>query len=242
LSAWFDKVQADFYQNFIQDNRWHLMWRGLGVTLRITLGALVIGICIGILISIVRSTYDKTIETTRPGFGKVLLIFFNALCRIYLSVIRGTPVFVQLLIIYFIILASSNNGLLIATLTFGINSGAYVAEIIRGGIMSVDSGQMEAGRSLGFNYIQTMWLIIIPQAIKNVLPALANEFITLLKETAISSYVAVKDLAAAVINIRGITYSAFMPLIALALIYFVIVKFLEWVFGKIERRLRTSEH
>jgi His/Glu/Gln/Arg/opine family amino acid ABC transporter permease subunit len=242
LSAWLSKVAADFSQNFIEDNRWRLMWNGLGVTLRITLGALVIGIIIGVLISIIRSTHDKTIETMRPGIGKFLLQFFNFICKVYLSIIRGTPVFVQLLIIYFVIFASSDRSVLIAMLTFGINSGAYVSEIIRSGIMSIDPGQMEAGRSLGFNYIQTMRFIILPQAFKNVLPALANEFITLLKETSIAGYVAVKDLAKAALSIRGITYSAFMPLIALALIYFIIVKFLEWIFGKLERRLRTSDH
>nr|WP_084726526.1 amino acid ABC transporter permease [Sporobacter termitidis] len=218
------------------------MLNGLGVTLRITLGALVIGIIIGILISIIRSTYDKTIDTMRPGPGKVLLRFFNTICRIYLSIIRGTPVFVQLLIFYFVIFVSASNGVLIAMLTFGINSGAYVSEIIRSGIMSIDAGQMEAGRSLGFNYIQTMRFIIIPQAFKNVLPALANEFITLLKETSIAGYVAVKDLAKAAMSIRGITYSAFMPLIGLALIYFILVKFLEWIFSMVERRLRNSDH
>jgi ABC-type amino acid transport system permease subunit len=157
-------------------------------------------------------------------------------------VIRGTPVVIQLMIMYYIIFASSRNGVLIAMLAFGINSGAYVAEIIRGGIMSVDRGQLEAGRSLGFNYVQTMRHVIIPQAMKSVLPALANEFIVLLKETSVSGYVAVKDLTKGGDIIRGVTYSAFMPLIAVALIYLVMVMFFTWLVGKLERRLRASDH
>ena len=164
------------------------------------------------------------------------------LCKIYLTVIRGTPVVIQLMIMYYIIFASSRNGVLIAMLAFGINSGAYVAEIIRGGIMSVDHGQLEAGRSLGFNYVQTMWHIIIPQAMKSVLPALANEFIVLLKETSVSGYVAVKDLTKGGDIIRGVTYSAFMPLIAVAVIYLIMVMFFTWLVGKLERRLRNSDH
>ena len=166
----------------------------------------------------------------------------NAVCKLYLTVIRGTPVVIQLMIIYYVIFASSNNGVAVAMLAFGINSGAYVAEIIRGGIMSVDRGQLEAGRSLGFNYVQTMRHIIIPQAMKSVLPALANEFIVLLKETSVSGYVAVKDLTKGGDIIRGVTYSAFMPLIAVAVIYLIMVMFFTWLVGKLERRLRNSDH
>ncbi|MCF0120568.1 MAG: amino acid ABC transporter permease, partial [Oscillospiraceae bacterium] len=165
-----------------------------------------------------------------------------ALARVYLTIIRGTPVVVQLLIIYYVVFASSNNGVLVAAFAFAINSGAYVAEIIRSGIMSIDAGQFEAGRSLGFNYIQTMWYIIIPQAIKNVLPALVNEFITLLKETSVSGYVAVQELTKGGDIIRGVTYVSFMPLIAVAIIYLVIVMLFTWLLGKLERRLRASEH
>ena len=175
------------------------------------------------------------------GFKKGLMGFLNAVAKVYLTVIRGTPVVIQLLIIYFVIFASSDNGVVIAALAFGINSGAYVAEIVRGGIMSIDRGQMEAGRSLGFNYIETMRYIIIPQAFKNVLPSLANEFIALLKETSVSGYVAVMDLTRAGNIIRGKTFSAFMPLIAVALIYLAMVMVLTYFVGILERRLRNSE-
>ena len=166
----------------------------------------------------------------------------NAISKLYLTVIRGTPVVVQLMIIYYIIFASSRNGIAIAMLAFGINSGAYVAEIVRGGIMSIDAGQFEAGRSLGFNYVQTMRYIIIPQVFKNVLPTLANEFIVLLKETSVSGYVAIRDLTKAGDIIRGVTYSPFMPLIGVALIYLTLVIFFTWLVGKLERRLRDSDH
>ncbi|UOO38794.1 amino acid ABC transporter permease [Oscillospiraceae bacterium CM] len=218
------------------------MAKGLVVTLEITFGALVLGIVIGIVISIIRATHDKTIETMRPSLGKAALKLFNAVSKIYLTLFRGTPVVVQLLIFYFIIFSASDNGVMIAILTFGINSGAYVAEIFRGGIMSIDRGQMEAGRSLGFNYVQTMWHIIIPQAFKNVLPPLASEFITLLKETSVAGYIAIRDITKAAITIRGATYSPFMPLIALALIYLILVMFFTWLVGILERRLRSSDH
>ena len=175
------------------------------------------------------------------GFKKGVMTFLNAIAKVYLTVIRGTPVVIQLLIIYFVIFASSDNGVVIAALAFGINSGAYVAEIVRGGIMSIDKGQMEAGRSLGFNYIETMRYIIIPQAFKNVLPSLANEFIALLKETSVSGYVAVVDVTRAGNIIRGQTFSAFMPLIAVAIIYLVMVMVLTYFVGVLERRLRNSE-
>ena len=160
----------------------------------------------------------------------------------YLTVIRGTPVVVQLMIMYYIIFASSKNGVAVATLAFGLNSAAYVAEIIRSGIMSIDNGQFEAGRSLGFNYVQTMWHIILPQSFKNVLPALANELITLLKETSVAGYVAVVDLTKGGDIIRGVTYSPFMPLIFVALIYLIIVVVLTKLVGILERRLRNSDH
>jgi His/Glu/Gln/Arg/opine family amino acid ABC transporter permease subunit len=242
LTEWFSDLKAEFILNFIDDNRWRYMWKGLGVTLEVTFFALILGICIGILVAIIRSTHDKTIDTMQPGVGRFFLRFFNVICKFYLTVIRGTPVVVQLLISYFIIFASSKNGVLIAILTFGINSGAYVAEIFRSGIMSIDVGQMEAGRSLGFNYIQTMRHIIIPQAFKNVLPALMNEFITLMKETSVAGYVSIQDLTKGADIIRGRTFSAFMPLIAAALIYLLLVMFFTWLVGKLERRLRNSDH
>ena len=241
IKLWFEDLKADFILNFIDEDRWRLLLSGLGNTLIITFFAVLLGIVLGVIVAAVRSTWDKNGSAMRPGFGKAALGFFNWLCKLYLTVIRGTPVVVQLLIMYFVIFAASNNKLLIAIIAFGINSGAYVAEIVRSGIMSIDPGQMEAGRSLGFNYGQTMLYIVLPQALKNVLPALANEFIVLLKETSVSGYIAVQDLTKAGDIIRGRTYSAFMPLIAVALIYLVMVIILSWLVGKLERRLRNSE-
>ena len=226
------KFSEDFKQNFIDANRWKYILNGLGVTLRVTLFAVLIGIAIGFIVAIIRSTYEKT------GKLKILNFFAN----IYLTVIRGTPVVVQLLIIYFVIFGAVRiDKVLVAVIAFGINSGAYVAEIVRGGIMSIDPGQMEAGRSLGFNYIQTMWHIIIPQAFKNVLPALGNEFIVLLKETSVAGYIALEDLTKGGDIIRSQTYSPFMPLLTVAAIYLAIVMLLSFLLKQLERRLRNSE-
>lgn len=241
IMTWFDSVKADFILNFIEKDRWKLLTTGLKNTLIITVFALLVGVVIGVLVATIRSSYDKTADDLH-GFGKGMLSFLNALCKIYLTVIRGTPVVVQLLIMYLIIMANVRNSLYVAIATFGINSGAYVAEIIRAGIASIDAGQMEAGRSLGFGYIKTMTYIIIPQAFKNVLPALLNEFIALLKETSVAGYVGIRDLTKAGESIRGQTYSAFMPLIFVALVYLGMVMLLTWLVGKLERRLRKSDH
>jgi len=230
-----------FYLAFIKDDRYMHLVTGLQNTLIVTFFALLLGVFLGVVVALVRSSWDKTHETMRPGFGKGILRFFNALCKVYLTVIRGTPVVVQIMIIFFVIMASSNNKILAGVIAFGINSGAYVAEIIRSGIMSIDNGQNEAGRSLGFNYTQTMIFIILPQAFKNVLPALANEFIVLLKETAVAGYVGLTDLTRGANIIRSITYQSFMPLIGVALIYLAMVMFFTWLVGKLERRLRNSE-
>lgn len=233
MSQWIQDFIDKFYLNFIKDGRWHYITRGLGTTLKITVMAVLLGIVIGFVVAIIRSTHDKT--------GKLKLP--NLICRIYLTVIRGTPVVVQLLIIYFVVFASVDvDKLFVAVIAFGINSGAYVAEIVRGGIMSIDKGQMEAGRSLGFNYTQTMLHIIIPQAFKNVLPALGNELIVLLKETSVSGYIAMEDLTKGGDIIRSQTYDAMMPLLAVAAIYLVIVMFFEFLVGRLERRLRNSDH
>lgn len=237
----FSDIKADFRLNFIVDERWRYLTSGLANTLKITFFAVILGICIGTVVAIVRSSYDKAASEMRPGVGKIILSVLNFICKIYLTVIRGTPVVVQLMIMYYIIFASSRNSMMVAVLAFGINSGAYVAEIIRSGIMSVDGGQSEAGRSLGFNYVQTMWHIIIPQALKNVLPALANEFIVLLKETSVAGYVTIRDLTMGGNIIRAATYSPFMPLFAVALTYLVIVIFFTWLIGKLERRLKNSD-
>lgn len=232
---------SDFENNFISDNRYMYIVKGLGVTFEVTFFAVLLGIVLGVIVALVRSSYDTLKEELKGGFGKAVLYFFYKLCGIYLTVIRGTPVVVQLMIIYFVIFASSNNKIMVAILAFGINSGAYVAEIIRGGIMSIDKGQFEAGRSLGFGYVRTMAFIIIPQAFKTVLPALANEFIVLIKETSVSGYVGLQELTKGGDIIRSRTYSAFMPLIAVAIIYLVIVMFFSWLVSLLERRLKNSE-
>lgn len=226
-------LQDRFYLNFIKDDRWMYIVDGLKVTLFVTFFAVLIGIVIGFLVATVRSTYDKT--------GKLKIL--NILCQIYLTVIRGTPVVVQLLIIYFVIFGNVNiDKIPVAIMAFGFNSGAYVAEIFRSGIMSIDGGQFEAGRSLGFNYVQTMRYIIMPQAFKNVLPALGNEFIVLLKETSVAGYIALQDLTKAGDIIRSRTYDAFMPLIAVALIYLAMVLIFTKLVNMLERRLRNSDH
>lgn len=237
IAEWFVNLFTNFrdrfIQNFVAEDRWRYITDGLGVTLKVTIAAVVLGIVLGFVIAIVRSTHDMT--------GKLKAA--NFICRVYLTVIRGTPVVVQLLIIYFVIFASVNiDKVVVAIIAFGINSGAYVAEIVRSGIMSIDKGQFEAGRSLGFNYAQTMIYIIIPQAFKNIFPALGNEFIVLLKETSVSGYIAMQDLTKGGDIIRSRTYDAFMPLIAVALIYLVLVMLLEFVFNKMERKMRNSDH
>ena len=225
--------QERFYLNFIKDDRWMYMWDGLKITLEVTLFATLLGIVLGFLVAIIRSTHDRT--------GKLKIM--NVLCQIYLTVIRGTPAVVQLLIMYFVIFGSVKgiSKVLVAVLAFGINSGAYVAEICRAGIMSIDIGQMEAGRSIGFSYGQTMWYIVLPQAFKNVLPALGNEFIVLLKETSISGYIALQDLTKGGDIIRSRTYDAFMPLIGVALVYLVLVLGFTKLVSMLERRLNQSE-
>ena len=227
---------------FITDNRWERFLTGLGNTLIITVFALLLGITISIIVAAIRSSYDKTIDSVHGTFKRAVFTAANAVCNVYLTVIRGTPVVVQLLIMYFIILASTRNGIIVACITFGVNSGAYVAEIIRGGIMSIDNGQFEAGRSLGFNYFKTMRYIIIPQTIKAVLPALANEFIALLKETSIAGYVGIVDLTKAGDIVRGVTFQPFVPLITVALIYLALVMLFTRLVAKLEKRLRASDH
>lgn len=229
LSSFWDSFQ----QNFIEKDRYQYLLDGVLVTLKITFFAVLLGILIGFIVGMVRSTYDNT--------GKLKVA--NAICKVYLTVIRGTPVVVQLLIMYYGIFATVNiNQVLVAILAFGINSGAYVAEIIRSGIMSIDPGQFEAGRSLGFNYIQTMRHVIMPQAVKNVLPALGNEFIVLLKETSVAGYIALQDLTKGGDIIRSQTYATFMPLLAVAAIYLVLVMIFSHFVQKLERRLNNGSH
>lgn len=220
-----------FSLNFIEKNRYQYLVSGIENTLLITVVAAAIGIVLGFLIAIIRSTYDTT------GHLKIL----NVICKLYLTVIRGTPTTVQLLIVYFVIFSSISRPMLSAFIAFGLNSAAYVAEIVRSGIMSIDPGQNEAGRSLGLSYPQTMAFIIIPQAFKNVLPALTNEFIVLLKETSICIAISLRDLTYGTQLISSQTYDYMFPLLAGAAIYLVIVVFLTWVFGKLERSLRKNE-
>ena len=241
MSAWFEDLKEQFILNFIEGDRWKWLLDGLKMTLHIAFFAVILGIVIGVAVAVIRSSWDQN-NHKMHGLSRAVMAVLNFTSKVYLTVIRGTPVVVQLMIMYYVIFASSTNARMVATLAFGINSGAYVAEIFRSGIMSIDKGQFEAGRSLGFNYIQTMWYIIAPQALKNVLPALCNEFIALLKETSVAGYVTITDLTRAGDLIRGRTFSAFMPLIAVALIYLALVMALTWLVGKLERRLRTSDH
>ena len=229
MSGFIEKL----YENFILESRWIYMVKGLGNTLLITLLAIILGIILGFVIAIVRSTHDKN------GTLKIV----NGICQVYLTVIRGTPVLVQLMLMFFAFLPAIgiHNPLVAAVIAFGLNSAAYVAEIVRSGIMSIDQGQFEAGRSLGFNYIQTMRYIIIPQAFKNVLPALANEFIVLLKETSVCGFITIIDLTRGASIIQSVTYEAFIPLMTAALIYLILVMILTSFVGKLERRLRVNE-
>ena len=234
-------IKDDFVLNFIKENRWKYLTDGLKITLEVTFFAVILGIVLGSVIAIIRSTYDTNYESMKSKVGKAVLKILNLVAKIYLTVIRGTPVVVQLMIMYYVIFAASKNKVPIAILSFGINSGAYVAEIIRSGIMAIDRGQFEAGRSLGFNYIQTMIYIIVPQAFKNVIPTLGNEFIVLLKETAVCGYIGLMDLTRAGDSVRAATYNPYFPLIFIAVIYLVMVMFFTWLLGKLERRLRNAE-
>ena len=231
-----EDFKLKFIANFITDNRWKSFTNGLGTTYVVSFFAVILGVVIGVLIAVVRSSADKL---DRPPLVVKIL---NVICKLYLTVIRGTPAMIQLLIMYYIVFGSVDvSKRLVAILTFGINSGAYVAEIIRSGIMSVDQGQFEAGRSLGLTYVQTMWYIIIPQAFKNVLPALGNEFITLLKETSICGYIALTDVTHGANTVRSQTYEPYMPLFAAALIYLVSVSVLSALISRLERRMRVNE-
>lgn len=236
-----DRVQL----NLIAENRYLYLLEGLKNTLKITVGAVLLGIIIGFVVGMIRSTYDMTRSPKGSKkvttFGSTVLWLLDKMCKIYLTVIRGTPIIVQLLILTYVILISVYNKVLIAVLAFGINSGAYVAEIFRSGILSVDRGQIEAGRSLGFNYFQTMVYIVMPQAFKNVLPALFNEMIVLLKETAVVGYIALQDLTKGGDIIRSRTYDAFFPLILVAIIYLIIVMIMTALVNRLERRLRNNE-
>ena len=240
--GWLQELGEKIIYVFVEDQRYMYIVKGLRTTAIVTLFALLLGLLIGIIVAVIRTAHDQMQESKRGGVAGFLLGVLNTICRLYLTIIRGTPTMVQLLLMFFVFLASSNNKVVVAILTFGINSGAYVAEIFRSGIMSIDKGQMEAGRSLGLGYAKTMQRIILPQAVKNVLPALVNEMITLLKETSICGYIGLNDLTRGGDIIRGITFEALLPLLAVAAIYLIIVMFFTWVMGKLERRLRESDN
>ncbi len=239
VTLWWLDFKADFYQSFIEEDRYMHLVNGLMVTLKVTVLALLIGVALGLVVAVIRTAHDQN-RKKKKTLGTILLGIVNWFCKLYLTIIRGTPMMVQLLIMYFVVMISSTN-MFVAVLTFGINSGAYVAEIIRSGLMSVDHGQMEAGRSLGMNYIKTMWYIVIPQAVKNILPALGNEMITLVKETSIVTVIGLQDLTKGAMIIQGRTYQAFMPLIAIAIVYLILVMLLTKMLAIFERRLRASD-
>ena len=235
---WWQTFFVRFYQTFIEANRWQSYLEGVGVTLIVTAVALAIGVVLGILVAMVRTAHDQQ----RPGRPKnPVLGVLNAICKVYVTIIRGTPMMVQILIMGMVVFASSRNFTMVGALTLGINSGAYVAEIIRGGLMSLDSGQMEAGRSLGLNYIDTMRFIVIPQAFKAILPSLGNEFIVLLKDTSLISIIGGQEMVYFARNILNRTFDAMFPLIGAAVIYLILVMIFTWLQGKLERRLRQGD-
>ena len=240
LPEWLQDFIYQLYQTFIKGGRWKLFVDGLKITFIVAFGALLLGIILGMIVAIIRTLYESDAGKKKS----VILKVANYICQLYLTVIRGTPMMVQLLIMGFVIMTpKTNTGMIFCgIITLGINSGAYVAEICRSGLMSINAGQTEAGRSLGLNYVQTLWYILIPQAIKNILPALGNEAITLLKDTSLVSVIALRDVTQQAQNIANITYKAFVPYISLALIYLCIVVVMTKLLSILERRLRKSDH
>lgn len=237
MIQWLTELGGRFHTAFVAEDRWKLYADGLVVTLELTVLALILGVAIGLVVAVIRSAHDQQ----RPGRHNPLLGFVNALLNIYTTVIRGTPMMVQVLIWCFVIFTSSRNKIMVGAIGLGINSGAYVAEIIRGGLMSVDIGQSEAGRSLGLNYFDTMRFIVVPQAFKNILPSLGNEFITLFKDTSLVNTIGAAELTYQAMRIGGRTFDYMPPLIGSALMYLVIVIVFTWLQGKLERRLRQSD-
>ena len=236
MEAWLTDVVNGFTKAFITGDRWKLYLKGLGVTLELTVIALAMGVILGVLVAVIRTAHDQQ----RPGHHNPLLGLANILCKVYTTVIRGTPMMVQLLIWAFVIFASSRNRTLIGAFGIGINSGAYVAEIVRGGLMSVDIGQSEAGRSLGLGYLDTMRFIVVPQAFKNILPALGNEFITLFN-TSLVSAIGGAELIYYAKAVGSKTFEVMYPYIGIAIMYLAVVMLLTWLQGKLERRLRQSD-
>ena len=235
--GFWQEAYMNFYRAWFEGNRWMQYFEGLGVTILVTIIALLIGVVLGVLVAVVRTGHDQQ----RKGHHNPILAVLNMVCKVYVTVIRGTPMMVQLLIMGFVIFKSSRNHSMVGALALGINSGAYVAEIIRGGLMSLDPGQTEAGRSLGLGYLTTMRCIVVPQAFKAILPALGNEFITLLKDTSIVTVIGLRDLTKAAQLIQGKTYQAFMPYVGIAVMYLALVMILSGLMGLLERRLRASD-
>ena len=236
LTFW-QEFFVKFYQAFIENQRYLQYAKGVGTTLMVTAIALCIGVILGILVAVIRTANDQQ----RPGKKNFILGFVNGICKAYVSIIRGTPMMVQMLIMGMVIFKSSRDFTTVGALTLGINSGAYVAEIIRGGLMSLDPGQAEAGRSLGLNYFDTMRTIVIPQAFKAILPSLGNEFIILLKDTSLITVIGGRELVDAAKGVYNRTYEQMFPLIGTAIIYLALVMVFTWLQGKLERRLRQSD-
>ena len=238
LITWLDQLGPRFYAAFLKDDLWRLYLQGLLTTLELTVVALIAGTVLGVLVAVIRTAHDQQ----RPGRRKsIFLGILNVICKVYTTVIRGTPMMVQILIWGFVIFASSRNKFMVGVVALGINSGAYVAEIVRGGLMSVDVGQSEAGRSLGLGYLDTMRFIVIPQAFKNILPSLGNEFITLFKDTSLVNTIGLTELTYRASRIAGANFDYMPPYIGIAIMYLVVVILLTWLQGKLERRLRQSD-
>lgn len=237
LMDWLNRLGPRLHAAFIEGDRWQLYLKGLLTTLELTVVALIVGTILGVLVAVVRTAHDQQ----RLGQRNIFLGILNGICKLYTTVIRGTPMLVQILIWGFVVFASSRNKFMIGVVALGINSGAYVAEIVRGGLMSVDAGQSEAGRSLGLNYVDTMRFIVVPQAFKNILPALGNEFITLFKDTSLVNTIGLAELTYRAARIAGQTFDYMPPYIGIAVMYLVVVIILTWLQGKLERRLRQSD-
>ena len=238
LIDWFIRLGPRLHAAFLEGDRWQLYLQGLLTTLELTVCALVAGVILGVVVAVIRTAHDQQ----RPGRRKnILLGVCNVICKIYTTVIRGTPLLVQILIWGFVVFASSRNKFMVGVVALGINSGAYVAEIVRGGLMSVDMGQTEAGRSLGLGYLDTMRFIVIPQAFKNILPALGNEFITLFKDTSLVNTIGLAELTYRASRIAGTTFDYMPPYIGIAIMYLIVVVILTWLQSKLERRLRQSD-
>ena len=238
LIDWLDRLGPRFYAAFLKDDLWQLYLKGLLTTVELTVVALVAGVVLGVVVAVIRTAHDQQ----RPGRRKsILLGILSTICKIYTTVIRGTPMMVQILIWGFVVFSSSRNKFMVGVVALGINSGAYVAEIVRGGLMSVDIGQTEAGRSLGLGYLDTMRFIVIPQAFKNILPSLGNEFITLFKDTSLVNTIGLTELTYRASRIAGSTFDYMPPYLGIAIMYLTIVIILTWLQGKLERRLRESD-